>query len=581
MHVFFKKILFIFLLSLIIGFHLFLISKTFIVDSRGNMRAASAGYGDIPFHMTQVSKFAYEKKVDFNEPIFTGERLRYPFFINLISGLILRFGGNWHLAMQLPVMSFMASSILLMFLSYRKFLHSKFAALAAVIIFLFGSGFGTNAVIKNYEHVLDNQPKGFIEFLMDTTASTVTKWDAVYPDQNIAWGAPMSLVFLHQRSFFLGFFMFTLFWYLLTKWLKNPKNIIFTCVIGLIGGLSPLSHYHSFAAMIIVLGVLFLHALIVKNYTLARRLILLGSVIALIAIPQIIYLVQGKNGVLLSNSSFVKFRLGWMVEPTTGSVVFNPVKRFFIGDSLSFVKFLWINFGVVLPLFIVTFLISLKSSNFRGKYQGVVFLCVLALVLFVIVQIIRFQPWDYDDNKILVYFQFFAAPVLVAFFLWIKEYQKTLGIVLFAMFFLVVLHSGIIDQIPRALISYDKLPVIFNSDAVIMGNYIKADIPYNDIILTSSTHLNPVNSLAGRPVILGYPGWLWTRRISYEEREGDLKRFYSDPMSNRDIASKYGARYALLDPASVNDWEAQVSKFDQNFNLVLRQGQYSLYYIQY
>ena len=89
-------------LAIVILFHSFMILKTFAVDSQGNMRSSYAGYGDIPFHMTQVSKFAFEKMMNFNEPIFDGERMRYAFFINFFSGLILRSTSNWVLAMQIP-----------------------------------------------------------------------------------------------------------------------------------------------------------------------------------------------------------------------------------------------------------------------------------------------------------------------------------------------------------------------------------------------------------------------------------------------------------------------------------------------
>ena len=38
------------LLGSFVLLHLFLLSKTFLLDGAGNMRTAVAGYGDIPFH---------------------------------------------------------------------------------------------------------------------------------------------------------------------------------------------------------------------------------------------------------------------------------------------------------------------------------------------------------------------------------------------------------------------------------------------------------------------------------------------------------------------------------------------------
>ncbi|OGD86386.1 hypothetical protein A2870_00725 [Candidatus Curtissbacteria bacterium RIFCSPHIGHO2_01_FULL_41_11] len=563
-------------LFIVIAFHLSLINKTFSEDSNGNLRAASAGYGDIPFHMTQVSKFAFQKNFNFNEPIYDGERLRYAFGINLISGFLLRYTNSWPLAMHLPAMGFMVAGIILTYLSYRLFLKSETGAVIAVVIFLLGSGFGAGYLFRDYSQSTNISNTSFFQYITDTTASTITKWNAIYPDQNIAWGAPLSLVFLHQRAFFIGFFLFSLFWYLLWNWIKYPDKVKWVLLLGVVVGLTPLAHYHSFVAMLVVLGVVAFVGIIKQKKVLVIRLILLGFIILVLAIPQVLYLVQGKSNLTSSQNSFLQLRLGWMSQPTTGSIQF-PSESDVSGRVIAFLNFLWINFGIILPMFIFSTGVSLKSKRFRERFGGVLILSLAAIVLFLSVQLIRFQPWDYDDNKILVYFQFFAAPVIVSFFLWLLAYRKLVGRILLAAFTVVAIHSGVVDQIPRLLVSIDDTPVIFNRDAISLAEFIKEYIPADKKIITTSTHLNPVASLAGRSVFVGYPGWLWTRGIDYSLRESHLKEFYADPIANLNKSYISQAYYVLLDPTAVYDWKASEEVFDEKLNRIFSNDTYSFY----
>lgn len=565
------------IISGLILLHLLLLSKTFLIDSQKNMRAAVAGYGDIPFHMTQVSKFAFEKKIDFNEPIFDGERLRYAFFINLISGNVLRFSGNWAFAMQAPVMLFMASGIVLMFLSYRNFLKSALGASIAVAIFLFGSGLEGYFLVQNQLIAANRTPVTFTQYLVDKSVSTISKWDAKFPEQNVDWGAPLSLVFLHQRAFILGFFCFSLFWFLFNKWRATPKNTVFLAATGVVAGISPLAHYHSFVVMLVVLSVFGVWGLAKRNYHFVKRLMVMCAIAAVFALPQIAYLVQGKNGLTLGDQPFIKLRFGWMVEPTIGSIQFDPTKGILLGQILPFLNFLWINFGIILPVFLLAIIIIVSSDKFRRVFPNAAILAAIGLVLFIFNQLVRFQPWDYDNNKILVYFQFFAAPLVVALFIWISKVSKVIGFSAILVFIFAVTFTGVLDEIPRLLVPTEQMPVIFGTDAIAMGEFIKNNVGQSEKIVTTSTHLNPVSSLAGMPVLVGYPGWLWTRGINYGDREHNLQAFYQSPLHFKNILTLYHAKYVLVDPTAIYDWKVNTAEFDAGYKLLFRKGQYSLY----
>ncbi len=90
-----------------------LIMRTFWYDDSGNIRSTLAGFGDIPLHLTQISKFAFSN-FTLSEPIYQGERLSYPFGINLVSGLLLRLSNSWTFSVLLPPLVLMVSSLMAM-----------------------------------------------------------------------------------------------------------------------------------------------------------------------------------------------------------------------------------------------------------------------------------------------------------------------------------------------------------------------------------------------------------------------------------------------------------------------------------
>lgn len=200
-------------------------------------------------------------------------------------------------------------------------------------------------------------------------------------------------------------------------------------------------------------------------------------------------------------------------------------------------------------------------------------------MLFIIVELIKFQPWDFDDNKLLIYFQFFAIPVILLVIKDIYSRVKFAGIFIAVIFIGLALFSGAIDMIPRLAMTSDTLPIIFAQDAQQMADYIKTTIPQNELILTGTDHRNPVDALAGRPVLVGYPGWLWSRGIDYSQREQEVKNFYFLPSTDNPLLKQFNIKYVLLDSQTISDFNADKNVFDKKFIILYHIGQYTLYKI--
>ncbi|MFH1769518.1 MAG: hypothetical protein ABH833_02520 [Parcubacteria group bacterium] len=566
------------ILGILMYLHVDLLLKTFVIDGTGHIRTAISGYGDIPLHLTQVSKFAFG---DFNlsEPIFYGNNLQYPFIINLISGLLLKLTSLWRLSFLLPVIVLAVLNIFLAYSIYRKLISNKILATLAVVVFLVGSGFGGWSIIQDAigeGHTLNS----FIGMLSEENISTATRWDAQYPEQNIGYGAPMSLFFLHQRPFIMGLTCFlTLITLLLA--LKDKPSTKYAILAGIIYGILPLVHAHTFMIFTVAMLVVLILSLYRSDKLYLKKLLIILGIAILIATPQVLYLMGDKAGVS-TESEFLNFRIGWMVEPTIGSAQFPDENRTVF--SLSYLKFIMINLGILFPAFILALILILLPKKLNKKIFNKTSRTLLlaaalsAIFIFLAAQLIRFQPWDYDNNKIFVYWQFFAVPLVFLLLYQLYKHTKLIGGTIIAVFLVFSLFSGIIDLTPRYTSKTENLPVIYDIHAQNLAQYVRTNTSKHDLVLTGASHLNPVIALAGKETLVGFPGWLWTRGIDYGDRLQKIEDFYKNPSQDQ-ILKEFPISYILLDLQTNTDYKADLNTFDNLYTKVFESGQYTLYKI--
>jgi hypothetical protein len=395
-----------------------------------------------------------------------------------------------------------------------------------------------------------------------------------YPLQNIDFAPPM-ITMINQHTFYLGLFLFLLATYLIIK-LFDSNKFLYILIAILIVSIMPISHTHSFVAMGILLISFVAGGALFKEIDFSKKVFMIGFVGAVMAVPQMFYLLSGK-----SIGNFTMFRLGWMIRDGVGAVNF-PNGSIHSVFSLPFVNFLWINLGLIIPMFIfgLVVLITYLRNNLFIKDRNMFFLSVFALsglIMFVLVQLIQFQPWDFDNNKLLVYFLFFIAPFIVWTLQYsLRNYRKIFVTILISITILITL-SGVFDIYYRLKIAKQDLPVVFNIEEIKLADYIRKNIDENVLILTGMSHKNPVDSLAGRKVLLGYDGWLWTRGIDYSQRQKEVYNFFKFPTREDKIFKDYPIGYILYDESVKAQFGANSAALDKLFDRVYEGGEYILY----
>ena len=86
-----------------------------------------------------------------------------------------------------------------------------------------------------------------------------------------------------------------------------------------------------------------------------------------------------------------------------------------------------------------------------------------------------------------------------------------------------------------------------------LADWISKNTPPDAAFATTDMPNNPVSSLAGRTVVMGYTGWLYNYSLPYDARRAAITAGFAGHLDDPGL-KKYGADYLVVsnyqDPAS-------------------------------
>src|SRR3990167_3989582 len=86
----------------------------------GSFTVGAGAAGDVFYHLAQVTRIAFTTHWDFEEPNFSGEFIGYPFFVNLLSAMLLNMGAPLVFAFHAPTLLLGAAGIFLFAVLLRR-----------------------------------------------------------------------------------------------------------------------------------------------------------------------------------------------------------------------------------------------------------------------------------------------------------------------------------------------------------------------------------------------------------------------------------------------------------------------------
>ena len=517
-------------------------------------------WSDWAFHASAATTFVYGQNLPPQNPLFAGTPFRYPFAPDFASALLIAGGWSIPAALTWPswAMTMLALSGLILWA--RRLTGGIGAGLIAVTLTLLGGGLGFWLFFGDAARL------GLIQALTHIPQTYDRPQVALHdPLANIQWYNPILSYYLPQRSFVFGSAIALAVLLLVTpplqrtpffawrpaliairqswrKWTLESETVAFVAA-GALGGLLPLFHVHSLVVIGLVTGCWAL---------LFPRPAWIGffAVMLLLAVPRLLMAVPGDPGTPPEHQ-YPRWLVGWM-------------------SGTDFPPWFWIkNTGLFWPLLLVA-LLSPLALNRRARLLIAPF-----SVVFLVANLIKFQPWDWDNSKLLV-FWYLAGAVAVGAVL-IRAWRATvIGAIGAAVMWLTLVAAGALSLL-QFLPPQGPAYIWFSAEDIQLAAQVRQTTPPKAIFVTGEQPNNPIADLAGRSVLMSYPGWLWSQGINYVKREEDLRTIYRGGGGALQLLHHYHIDYVLVGPNEMATLNPNLEYFSTSLRLTLHTANYQVF----
>jgi hypothetical protein len=603
-------------------------------DAAGNILSGyNTVWADWALHATLASNFAVGHNLPPQDPLLGGMTpLYYPFLPDFNSGTLLTLGSSMAFALEAPtVVLFVAMSILVVSLAQR--LTSSFAAGVVVMaVLLLGGGLGFVGVywdacrqngyadsqcepghllthpvdavtvgtanLRQSFAVIHDQPRSYDG--LETSPANNSFGDAQQ------WVTPLLGWWLPQRGFVYGFAIAVMALLLVHVGLQRapPWSSPFR-LAGAMMGLLPLVHIHSLVAVAVVLGLMAL-------WQRCRPFLELFAITAVLALPRLIQLARGPHGQTngpFGDNSFPYLEPGWKwntdsqwahVHVTIGAFWSTLGHVADVAKTPSYWGFWVLNTGILVPICLLVVAAVIVRRLAAGRRIGdlaeqitstlppeLLRICLPLLVIFPIANLVVTQGWDWDNVKLLVYWQLGAALLAAA---WISRWWRDggwrFGAATVAL--LSMIGTGM-------LLAINMLPLLSSHNQY--GSYtwedvnaqrlaaqVDALVPRDAVILTGGSHLEPLVTLAGRHEVVGYSGWLFNFGSALGTRLSDVAVMYRGcpdvatmECAATQLLRQYGVSFVELGPVERQTFGADLAWWNSHYRVLTHLGDTLVY----
>src|SRR5262245_20700866 len=325
-----------------------LFSRVVMFYPDGMHTAPANNYGDLPFHFSVITSFAYGENLPPQNPIFAGMKFTYPFLIDFLTAFFIRCGADWRSAFFIENMALALALVRLIEALTLKLFDNILAARIAPVIFLFNGGLG----FINFFREFGAQQDSLLNFLSHLPKTHTMNAELGLASGNVPlrWGNVFTTLLIPQRSMLFGLpfaaMIIALWWMAIEETGRQGDG-----ATGRVGGASPCRRY-MFAAGILagMLPMLHAHGFFSVMIASALMVVLFRSwnwiaffaPMAALAGPQVWYL----GGTQIRNQ------------------LFKPLDKWWEAGDANPLLFWMVNAGIFILLLIVA-LLARKVTNSR------------------------------------------------------------------------------------------------------------------------------------------------------------------------------------------------------------------------
>lgn len=463
-------------------------------------------WSDWALHIGLARIFATKDFSDWFDyhPVWSGGQLTYPFATDLISGVLMRWGVSLDTAFIWPSIGLSVIMLTGLYALLFQVTRSRWLPVGIIFLFFLANGLGW----YNWASDVWTNPTWEMVVNPGEQYSRFDKYD--WYSGNVIVG-----MLVPQRAFLLGLAMTAWILTIVVTFVRNPPVLSkrYLVVAGILAGLLPVSHMHSFIVVVIVSG------FFCVSYRLHWRKLAWYCVPATI-ISVSLYAVFLAGGI--PNPDFFRWFPGWGA-PSIGYWLIEW----------------WWQWGLLLPLFTISwFMLRKKLDRITLLWVGSLF------AIFLVAQLFLFQPIKWDNSKLFVYAAL-GVETLVAIGI-AKVWQRGFGAKLVVVLIVMALTlTGVLELIRLQWVNAHSYRVISASE-IEFGEVISKMTAPNSVFLTAPTHNHPAMVWGARSVVMGYSAWAWNFGFDYQSRERDIVTLYQATTAVTELLQRYSINYVVF-----------------------------------
>lgn len=506
-------------------------------------------WADWSAHFTYAAHFAYRPMADWftDHPLFAGAKFTYPFVMDAISGILMKAGVDAVPAFVVPSMGATAAFLVFFYLFAYRVTRQGGGSFWAITFFLTG---GSCLFLWYY----------FPELVQ--TLGLPERHD----DKIIGWKNVIISELVPQRAFLLGLPVTLAVTYYLLSWSDRGFERVRAWQLALLGLLAALLltiHVHSYICLVIFSAVL-----LASRIAQFRFFLVYGGSAAALSLAIYLWMFHGAV-----DGGFFAWHPGWLANPAS--------------YDRNFVLFWLLNWGLFLP-----------AALFAAYRTRLFFhpVTISGLVIFAVGNLVLFQPWDWDNEKILTWSHLFLSIPLGAYVARLFSGRQILkqiggGVLAVALMIGGLYEMGFIigysdeGELSRPVSERGTIPrqkqefTMFSfADLKLAADFRAISAP-TDTVMAADQVTHFINTNTGRRILLGYRGWMWTYGIDYGERERDMKTAYAGNGAELPIVEKYDIRFVVIGPEELTNFQANETYYQVTYPLVLENANYRIYQV--
>lgn len=508
-----------------------------LVETDGGWIAGWVGtWADGSAHLSYMSSFAFRKWLVTTHPLYLEHKFTYPFVSDMIGGYLVRMGLPLPVAYEFWGFILSLLSVALLFLFLWTLFRDCRVALVGSVLFLLSGGFGAARFFKDV----------WVSGLWSTLSALPREYTHIH-EEGIEWINTISGHMVPQRALLFGLPVGCIIMSTLAKHHQMGASKLSLAFAGVLTGFLPIVHMHTLIVVAVFGGCLF--AVNIAHRLRPLRLwIYFCAPASVIGIPILIWLLFPLIG-----ESFVSWHPGWLAKDL----------------HYDFVLFWVKNWGIWVPLAVAGYFIAARNAKL---------LLTPFILLFVIANMILFQPYSFDNAKIFiwVHLAFSGCAGLAVVHLMCRRgwVSRLAGVALL----LASCLAGMLDC-ARLLEPHHAIP-IWTKEETELAQKVRENTPRDAVFLTSDQPNHWVPTLTGRQIVMGYRGWMWTYGFDYAGRLEDIKDIYRGTERASDLLRRYGIDYVVIGRYELGgDYRANEPYFRSRFDVAFESKNCRVYRI--